>query len=124
MSDIDHLNADRLWLVACKFSRKMYDFAAAAQLDGEQHLLERVKAAALKLPSRIFQACEAADAGLKALHLHAAAESARELRHYLTVAARMGELRDADSSALKQLSDELLHVLCHRADNRNLAETA
>ena len=87
MSDLTTLHSDRLWTLACRSGRLMYDIAGTAFSDNT-YQAERVRRSCIGLTTAIAEAHAADHVAMVVLHLQSAQSHASELGHYLSVAER------------------------------------
>jgi len=124
MSDFHSLRTDHLWTLACRFARSMFDIGDCNPLASDKYARERIRAAALRLTARVFESFESANASLRQIHLAAAAESAQELRHFLSVADRSTAISPLLLEDAHSLAGQLAHLLANRLEDDRLAQTA
>ncbi len=121
MSDMNEMRTSQLWGLACQFARRMFDIGNRNPFASDRFLRERIRAAALQLTARVFESYETTNQGLRSLHLVAAAESAQELRHYLSLADRTTAIPPLLLDEAHSLAEDLEGVLSYASDTDALA---
>ena len=124
MPDMKDLRDSALWSLACRLARCMFDIGSRQPFAGDTYSQEQIRGAALRLTTRVFESYENTNLHLRSAHLIAAADSVRELRHYLTLADRARDISPLVLDEARALADQLQGHLAQDSADGELAQTA